>query len=61
MPQVPELARAMRFDNTYSLEGVGSRRDRIRLQGNGVAPPVMEAIVRSLNGRPSVTTFAEQD
>lgn len=51
MLQVPELARAMGFDNDYTLQGIGSRRDRIRLLGNGVAPPVMEAIVRSLTGR----------
>ena len=50
MLQVPELMRAMGFSGDYSLEGVGRRRDRIRLLGNGVAPPVMEAIVRALTG-----------
>jgi DNA (cytosine-5)-methyltransferase 1 len=50
MLQVPELMRAMGYDNAYSLEGVGLRRDRIRLLGNGVAPPVMKAIVRTLTG-----------
>lgn len=48
MLQVPELMRAMGFHGGYSLDGIGSRRDRVRLLGNGVAPPVMEAIVRSL-------------
>lgn len=51
MLQVPELARAMGFDESYTLAGIGSRRDRIRLLGNGVAPPVMEAIVRSITAR----------
>ena len=62
MLQVPELRRAMGFSDDFVLP-VGSRRDRIRLLGNGVCPPVMEAIVRSLvsdsgdraltSGRPS--------
>jgi DNA (cytosine-5)-methyltransferase 1 len=47
MLQVPELQRAMGFDDHYELSH-GSRRDRIRLLGNGVCPPVMEAVVRSL-------------
>ena len=47
MLQVPELRRAMGFDSGFSLP-VGTRRDRVRLLGNGVCPPVMEAVVRSL-------------
>jgi DNA (cytosine-5)-methyltransferase 1 len=47
MLQVPELKRAMGFDDEFALDH-GTRRDRIRLLGNGVCPPVMEAIVRSL-------------
>ncbi len=47
MLQVPELQRAMGFDENFTLP-VGSRRDRIRLLGNGVCPPVMEAVVRAL-------------
>ncbi|GEO82618.1 DNA cytosine methyltransferase [Pararhodospirillum oryzae] len=47
MLQVPELRRAMGFDDGYVLPH-GSRRDRIRLLGNGVCPPVMEAIIRSM-------------
>lgn len=54
MLQVPELARAMgladpntRIPSTF-LFNHGSRRDRIRLLGNGVCAPVMAAIVRSL-------------
>ena len=48
MLQVPELKRAMGFGSGYDLSGIGCRRDRIRLLGNGVAPPVMEAVVRAL-------------
>ncbi len=47
MLQVPELVRAMGFDASYALAH-GSRRDRIKILGNGVCPPVMEAVVRSL-------------
>ena len=47
MLQVPELKRAMGFSENFKLPA-GTRRDRIRLLGNAVCPPVMEAIVRSL-------------
>jgi len=47
MLQVPELARAMGFGSGYRLER-GTRRDRIKLLGNAVCPPVMEHIVRTL-------------
>ena len=47
MLQVPELKRAMGFGDHFKLP-VGTRRDRIRLLGNGVCPPVMESVVRSL-------------
>ena len=47
MLQVPELKRAMGFENGFDFP-LGTRRDRIRLLGNGVCPPVMEAVVRSL-------------
>ena len=47
MLQVPELKRAMGFDEDFQLP-VGTRRDRIRLLGNGVCPPVMKAVVESL-------------
>ncbi len=47
MLQVPELQRAMGFDDDFMLP-VGSRRERIRLLGNGVCPPVMEAVVTAL-------------
>jgi DNA (cytosine-5)-methyltransferase 1 len=47
MLQVPELKRAMGVKASYQLP-VGTRRDRIRLLGNGVCPPVMKRIVKSL-------------
>ncbi len=50
MLQVPELRRAMGHSDDFKLP-VGTRRDRIKLLGNGVCPPVMEAVVRSLVSR----------
>ncbi|MGJ4802921.1 DNA cytosine methyltransferase [Luteimonas sp. SDU82] len=47
MLQVPELRRAMGFDEAYRMD-VGTRRDRVRLLGNGVCPPVMERVVGAL-------------
>lgn len=49
MLQVPELKRAMGFNEAFQLS-YGARRDRIKLLGNGVCPPVMKAIVQSLVG-----------
>ena len=47
MLQPPELQRAMGFCDRYRLP-YGSRRDRIKLLGNAVCPPVMQAVVQSL-------------
>jgi DNA (cytosine-5)-methyltransferase 1 len=47
MLQVPELKRAMGFGDEYELPH-GTRRDKIKLLGNGVCPQVMEAIVDQL-------------
>jgi DNA (cytosine-5)-methyltransferase 1 len=47
MLQVPELKRAMGFEDGY-LFPVGTRRDKIRLLGNGVCPPVMSELLKSL-------------
>lgn len=47
MLQAPELARAMGFDDDLTLVR-GVRRDRIRILGNGVCPPVMDTVVRTL-------------
>jgi len=48
MLQVPELARAMGFSKDYRLD-LGTRREKVRVLGNGVCPPVMADVVRSLN------------
>jgi DNA (cytosine-5)-methyltransferase 1 len=47
MLQVPELKRAMGFPDEFLLAH-GSRRDRIRLIGNAVCPPVMAVAVTAL-------------
>lgn len=58
MLQVPELMSAMGFESNYTLPH-GSRRDRIKILGNGVCPPVMEAVVRSLTQRVEFFQAAE--
>jgi len=47
MLQVPELQRAMGFPDDFYL-GHGVRRDKIKLLGNAVCPPVMETIVKTI-------------
>lgn len=47
MLQVPELRRAMGFEESFQMS-IGTRRDKIRLLGNGVCPPVMAAVLRAL-------------
>lgn len=47
MLQVPELQRAMGFGDNYKLD-VGTRREKIKILGNGVCPPVMQALVQNL-------------
>lgn len=47
MLQVPELKRAMGLDAGFQLP-TGTRREKIRLLGNGVCPPVMRAVVEHL-------------
>lgn len=49
MLQVPELKRAMGFNEKFELP-VGTRRDKIRILGNGVCPPVMTAVINALLG-----------
>lgn len=57
MLQVDELRAAMGFPETYKFNQ-GSRRDRVKMLGNGVCPPVMEAIVRHLTTpRPRVPPY----
>ncbi len=47
MLQVPEIKRAMGLPTSFRLER-GSRRDKIKLLGNGVCAPVMEKVLWSL-------------
>lgn len=54
MLQVPELKAAMGFGASYQIDE-GPRRERIRVLGNGVCPPVMTAIVHSLTGTVACT------
>jgi DNA (cytosine-5)-methyltransferase 1 len=58
MLQVPELKRAMGLRDTFELSD-GTRRDKIRLLGNGVCPPVMEAIVRALSAGAADASFLQ--
>lgn len=50
MLQPEELKKAMGFKSDYKLDSIDglTRRDRIKLMGNGVCPPVMESLVKSL-------------
>ena len=49
MLQVPELIRAMGFHGAANVKlAPGSRRNRIKVLGNAVCPPVMEAIIRTI-------------
>lgn len=47
MLQPEELKAAMGFPKNYRLEA-GTRRDKIKLMGNAVCPPVMKQLVKSL-------------
>ena len=47
MLQVPELKMAMGFPKTYKLS-FGTRREKLKLLGNAVSPPVMKAIIHEL-------------
>lgn len=50
MLQISELRRAMGYPDDAKLN-FGSRRDRVKLLGNGVCPPVMQKVIESLIGR----------
>jgi len=54
MLQPEELKLAMGFRPSFKLDDINglTRRDRIKLMGNGVCPPVMEALVKSLIVQP---------
>jgi DNA (cytosine-5)-methyltransferase 1 len=49
MLQVPEIKAAMGFPSGYLLEH-GTRREKIKLLGNAVCPPVLTAVLRTLIG-----------
>lgn len=49
MLQVPELKCAMGFPEEHQFEH-GTRRDKIKLLGNAVCPPVMKAVIEALIG-----------
>jgi DNA (cytosine-5)-methyltransferase 1 len=57
MLQVPELKKAMGFPERFEISH-GTRREKVRLLGNAVCPPVMKTIVRSLTrgGKSSSTS-----
>jgi DNA (cytosine-5)-methyltransferase 1 len=57
MLQVPELKAAMGIGEGYRLP-FGTRRDHIRILGNGVAAPVMQAVVETLTGSAAVAVAA---
>lgn len=48
MLQPQELKRAMGYGHDFCFAEGLTRRDKVKLMGNGVCPPVMEAVVRSL-------------
>jgi tetratricopeptide (TPR) repeat protein len=48
MLQVEELRRAMGFPADFVFSN-GSGRERIKMIGNSVCPPVMEAVIESLS------------
>ena len=52
MLQVEELIRAMGSPGIHQFKR-GTRRDRIKMLGNAVAPPVMAAIVETLSQKRS--------
>lgn len=47
MLQVPELQAAMGMPKTMKFE-TGTRRDRIKMIGNAVCPPVMKQVIKTL-------------
>jgi DNA (cytosine-5)-methyltransferase 1 len=49
MLQVPEIRAAMGFPAKHGLNH-GTRREKIKLLGNAVCPPVMKAVIRTLIG-----------
>lgn len=48
MLQPDELLKGMGFGPDFKFAPQSTRRDKVKLMGNGVCPPVMEAIVKQL-------------
>lgn len=48
MLQPEELKAAMGYEKSFNFASNTTRRDKIKLMGNGVCPPVMEAIISDL-------------
>lgn len=60
MLQIPELKQAMGFPPSFRMP-YGSRRARISMLGNGVCPPVMKHIVRTLlSAKPSKSSASSK-
>lgn len=55
MLQVPELQKAMGMDG-MKFE-YGTRREKIKMIGNAVCPPVMKAVIRGLSSDTSIGDF----
>jgi DNA (cytosine-5)-methyltransferase 1 len=60
MLQVPELKKAMGFPEDYKLQH-GVRRDKVKLLGNAVCPPVMKAIVETLTSNCDASSVSRED
>ena len=60
MLQVPELRRAMGYPDDAKLLR-GTRRDKVKLLGNGVCPPVMQAVIESLTSQNEVSAARSPD
>ena len=48
MLQPEELKLAMGFDKSFNLDIGLTRRQKIQLMGNGVCPPVMQAVIKGI-------------
>ena len=48
MLQVPEICRAMGWNDDIPFRLAGTRRDKIMQMGNGVCPPLMRSVVEQL-------------
>jgi DNA (cytosine-5)-methyltransferase 1 len=59
MLQPSELARGMSVGNTHAFP-VGSRREKVKLCGNGVCAAVVEHIVKGLREHESITTSTSE-